>query len=650
MIVNTWNGYAVNDGTTYITFVDSPEYGNAPVEGNTVGRHGLYPLVGGVTYPESAIVLTTYLEVNTPAARAAMRTIFETESGTVKTLIVTGDEGEEQYIQAICEAHVEVDHEPVIFQTVLRVHDDPAWRATEIQTQTESVTANEEVWIITNNGDQIARPILTITPTSLPSGANAYRRFVAVRWRGDAATRYPVDIMNDAWDTAALVTAVKMQADGDDIRVLVNGLFASFWLDDINTNNTSVWLNLDWQAAIDLTLAVAIAATGTVETIEVNEEITALPSSGILLIDDELFLYTSKNDALRQFSILARAAHGTAMAAHIVTDVVYWIQHAIEVQYGSATLPAYTPDSRDEPIFALATSSNTVWDYDNFGGYGVGIGGNVNVTRPGSWLHTGQYYYTDSGTWTYTWYNESQFPLAPGGEPDTTNPWQVMGLYAHTYSNISPQTQRWYRHCPCGITAANFQNGFKRANDGEANWRGRLRSSVQNIVWITEFSIPVPSVGATWQSWSQNETTIGLSAKFIGLDLDYIRVLDGGEQWYLEAGDVTLTFDTSLTPNSYIAPERDNYTMDATITHLESGRALRIVYSIGLNDSLVINTHTREVIDQSDGSSQFQAVRRLPSPRVEWLPLEPGINTFEWTEVNVIGVDVTFDWQERRGA
>jgi hypothetical protein len=349
---------------------------------------------------------------------------------------------------------------------------------------------------------------------------------------------------------------------------------------------------------------------------------------------------------LKRFTIDARAAHATSEAAHTASATVYWIQHAIEIQYGNATLSAYANIDGKEPVIDLPNSSNTSWVYANFGGNPEVTG----VTYTGAWAKTPQYYLTVGGYWVYTWYNESQFPNGPGGSPDTADPWEVIGLFEYLLNNISPPSQRWYRHCPCGVTAANFQNGYKYALTGQANWRGRLRSRTNGGGWLTEYSIPVSSMANTWESWSQNETTLQDNARYISLELDKMQPGDGGSQWHVEASDVTLTFDSNLTPTTYLAPERGNYTIQATLTHVESGLALQITFATTLDNSLVINTETGEITDQSDGSSQFQAVRRLPRPRVEWLPLLPGTNTLQWDETGVVGVDVKFDWRERRGA
>lgn len=60
-------------------------------------------------------------------------------------------------------------------------------------------------------------------------------------WRNCGS--YPVEI-SGGLDTAALVAAGKMQADGSDLVVRVEGKEVSRWLAGMNTPSTKVWINL----------------------------------------------------------------------------------------------------------------------------------------------------------------------------------------------------------------------------------------------------------------------------------------------------------------------------------------------------------------------------------------------------------------------
>ena len=85
-----------------------------------------------------------------------------------------------------------------------------------------------------------------------------------------------------------------MQADGDDLRVWVNGIEVDRWLQDIDTATTQVWVNLDWQPLEEGSLATAVAATGAITTLDLNEDISGFPSNGVLIVGSEAFVYTGK--------------------------------------------------------------------------------------------------------------------------------------------------------------------------------------------------------------------------------------------------------------------------------------------------------------------------------------------------------------------
>lgn len=641
--VISWNGYNLNTAV-YETCIESLLYDNAPVQAQTVERHGRYPLVGGVSRPADTIMLKTVIRPTTAANRAALRTVFETESGNIKTLVVSGDEGAEQFVRAVCEAHYEDDEFGNAFSTVLRIHDDTSWQSTAMQSHLETVIASGQDWEIENDGDQIARPIITITPKDTNDDTNPFRRFMVVAWRGEAILRWPVDIANGSLDTRIASTDFA-QADGDDIRVIINGLQVDHWLVGPDTETTKIWVNLDWQKYIPLTLRTAIADTGTVETIDVNEAIDLMPPTGILLIDSELFLYTGKNNSLRRFTILQRAAHATSMAAHIVDEDVYWIQHDIQITYGNVDLPAPGTDNSSKPIITLASSTNLAFDYDDFG---TNTGTRTGQTAV--WKQPAQLFYDafEPPAWAYTGYSQSQFPTYPSGQPYSVNPWAVAGIFRR--SGVLPPMLEWVLFSPCGISAWNFSNGYKRTNNTTAVWRGYVTSLPLGGADIeyTEYTIPAPSAANEWQTWSRSQSAVGEDVFYIKLKSLYAAGASTGI--FLEMSDALITFDTDLTPLVTIGAQQGNYTMSARLTHVESGLALDISMAMAIDTSLIIDTEAGSITYQLDGSSQFQAVRRHPRSRIEWLPLQPGTNTLRWDEEGVAEVDVSIQWRERRGA
>ena len=135
-----------------------------------------------------------------------------------------------------------------VYHASLVVHGDVRWREVTPATDSWDITASGQTDTRTNSGADVAYPIIDITPTDAKTGDYLYKVYVPIRWRvSKAASNYPLDIVNNGLNTAALVSGSKMQADGDDLRVWVNGIEVDRWLQDINNATTQVWVNLDWE-------------------------------------------------------------------------------------------------------------------------------------------------------------------------------------------------------------------------------------------------------------------------------------------------------------------------------------------------------------------------------------------------------------------
>jgi len=616
MKVVSWDSQSINDGVNYTAVLKNAR-GLPGVSAQMVGRSGRWPLVSGVERPGHKLTLGVSIEGSSDTLRSQLLRWFDPEDETPKALIVEDDDGsDDRYVMAICEAmQADPNGAGLIYVATLAVHGDVRWRHTNEDQVVWNITASGQTQAVTNGGQDDAYPRFTIRPTSNKSGNYNYKRFIPVRWRASAAaSSYPVDICNDSFNTQTLVSGGKMQSDGDDLRVLVDGVEVDRWLDGINTTTTKVWVNLDFQAKWDGTIVSAMLAGDTVTTLDVNEDISGAPSSGILIIDSEAFTYTGKNAALKRFTGVTRAAKGTTAAGHSAGATVWWCQHEIYILYGNASASAPSVDDNYKPVFNLATSTNISWDYDEFG--------EDDGLRTGAWtkqamLSTPTFYTANRGT--------------------DADPWQEIGLLVDSPNDIG----LWRLHNPCGLTVANFQNGEKyRAN---AYWRGQLRSSPNGSTWNLEYSIPSPSAAATWESWSQNET-LASGAKYVGLYLEYYVT---GATSYLEAADVTVTLDSSFTPTIIIGSEQGNYSLDCTITNQTTGEAISLSYTMALNEDLEVDTDAKTVIDLEDDSSQFQALTLVGGARRDWLPLQPGSNTLRFDDTGTSGVTVTVEWGER---
>lgn len=377
------------------------------------------------------------------------------------------------------------------------------------------------------------------------SGWNAsdypHSAFCAVQWRSSKSSTsyrngYPTDITGGGLDTAALVAAGKMRADGNDLRVLVNGQEQPRYLHGMNTSTTKVWVNLFPKIAPALTISAGIAAGGEVASITFNQAINALPSTGqgrIVMIGDELFTYTTKSDAARTIYGVKRAQFNSSAAAHSSGATAHWIQFDIRILYGNPSAVSPSVDEAYRPAFSLS-STNEVWTYTEFG---------VDAqTQPGGW------YLGAASGW---WYG--------GNRGSAANPWVELGMrikmeYEQWGGSLGDYVRRALYN-PCGITHANFANGDKYASDAGVTWMGRILSSTYTLSTLTlEYTIDPPATPATWESWSRSQA-LSANKEWVGQELQVSGGSAPGRVACLEAADCVLTLNSAQTPLVAVMPE-----------------------------------------------------------------------------------------------
>lgn len=421
----------------------------------------------------------------------------------------------------------------------------------------------------------------------------------------------------------AVIRASKLQADGDDLRLQVNGAEADRWLSGINTANTKVWGLLTFAGKQEVTLETALSGAGTIDTIDVNEDISGFPDEGILMIGSEAFVYTDKSNALRRFTGVTRESRGTSAASHSAGVTVWWVQNDVFVLYGNPSVSAPVTDDSKKPIFNLSTSTNTSWDYDEFGETSVT---EIEFPRAGRWSKQKKglptFYTANNGT--------------------NANPWQEMGIYIYTNKG-DVTTGLWVLYNPCGIVSANFQNGQKKTTITAGKWDARIQSSITGESWTTEFVITVPGLLDTWAAWSQNET-LQSNARYVALA--FLNTQDNADR-HLEVADVTVALDSTYTPTTSVGSEQSNYDLACTLTNTTRGEAVELTFNMALNEGLEFDTDNFTVKYLLDNSSQFQGLEVIGSPRAEYLPLSPGDNVLQFDDAGTTGLTITIEYEER---
>ena len=613
--IKSYNGLALNDASFEAYFPEATLFAQVGADISEQQRQEASPLYSAKMLRSRLLPVAVIMRGTFTDQITTLNRYFDVQDAELHKLIVTDTDSVDWYLYATTK-EVPSTHLPEIVYTLYA--PDPIWRTDTQAEDTWAVTASGQTNEITISGNLGANPIYEITPTGAHSPASGltYEKFIPVYNPGSKVfSNYPFDLCGAAFATNALVGAGKMQADGDDLRVYVDGVEVDRWLAGINTANTKVWINLDLAAKKEATLATAIASSGAVATVSFSTAIDSWPSSGRFMIGSEIFTYTGKDNTLKQTSGVTRAAKGSSMAAHSAGDTVRNLEHDIMIKYGNAGLAAPVVDDTKKPIISLTGSTNTSWVYADFR--------DVAGERSGIWARS-----TES------------FLIYTADHGANADPASEMGISLKLTYHTAYQAY-WSLYHPAGITGWNFANGeqYVTAYGGNAN----LDSSPDGSAWATEYTTP-NTAQSTWVAWSDNRATLATGTAY------YIRMGFGPgtgiNNWKTEVADVTLTLASGGVPVTAIGAEISTYELDCTLTNNATGQTLALNFSMGLDETIQVDTEAHTVTYLKDNSNAFAALNPPPA-RNDWLKLAYGVNELEYTETGAAGLTIVTKYKER---
>ena len=625
----SYGGSSINSASTYEAhfirdIFDLPRYTAV-----RVARSGAQPLIGGVNREGRTMFLEVWL--GTSGTMAGLKAIFDPDDEQAKALVAQRSDGTNVYVMAICsEIKEDADGSGLAFVVTLEIHGEVHWQAATATTTRQSISSSGQTFTVSNPGDMLAYPKITITPTSAKSGGNNYQRFVVVEW-GNAygVSNHPVDIVGAGLDTRVSPTTNFATSDGADVRLWVDGKAADFWLGNINTTTTRIWANLDMAAGVSLTLDGGIDASAT--TLTFNEAITDLPAAGLLLLNSgEVVTYTSKDNAAQTVSGVVRGAKNTTAATQADGTAVKWLQHDIVITYGDATLAAYVSDDTKKPVFTLASSTNTSWVYS-------GVFGDDARRRTGGWVPSAG---LGSGTADAGYGFTRDHSVS--GTAELVSPWDCVGV-----SQVNEGITRFWLYNPRGVSAANITGGkTKTAVAAAAASFARVETSADGNVWITELAITA-TANTSWTTFSQNLTSLYTSStketKYVALTIE--EGMDDAESYKAQITAVTMTLQTGVTVA--VGAENSAYSTDIVIANSTRSEQIRVRTAVATDVPIEIDCANFTAVRTDDNSSVIGAIDAATLRRKRWMSLNTGDNTIAVTETGLAGVGVDFDLNER---
>lgn len=282
---------------------------------------------------------------------------------------------------------------------------DSRWHAAAATSAVGHLTATGQTVSLTNAGNATDdRPVFILKPTVQKPAANAwkYRRYANVANRVNRSLLdWPLELTNagspNAFGHAALVTAVKSQADGDDVRVLLNGreiprYFGENGATDPNSAGATVWATPKLSAMMQVHLLAAITNVSPANGGELQVlrgEVRGWPKVGRLMHPTtfEVFSYTGWTEANASgnaaFTGIKRAQLGSTATAASAGDQLLRHEHKIEIVYGHTGIGA--PESRPEskPLLDLTSATLTKIRHEWIEFYD-----GLYPSRPGGWVRS----------------------------------------------------------------------------------------------------------------------------------------------------------------------------------------------------------------------------------------------------------------------
>lgn len=629
-----WNSLDINNGTPFNAYIKVGQRTNLTANAVTVPRAGDFPFLSDTQLTPHVFVIEVYIAAGQTidTNRELLKQYFNVMDKTRHTLVArdTATLTTQYYLTGFPVRITQQNGSKNGFDITLAV-EYPYFQLVTATSDSWPITGTGDTQAITNAGNIPVPPVITLTPTTTKGAGLTWRRYVSIYNNLDKSFVAPLDITGGGLDTATLTTA-KMQADGDDFRVWMDGSFSDRWLDSMDTAATKCWVNYSLKSRHEATLLTTVNAAATTlaftQTRASLDFLRALKqvNNNTLLIESEAITFTASNIDLINYQItsVSRGAKTTTAAGHTAPITVRHLEHDLWILYGDSTLSAPDVDDDYKPIFSLA-STNGAWTWSNFSDNDSNRSGvwqaGVSASRTGL-----SYIFTD---------DENTF----------VDPSEAMGMALASFNDSRIQFEigvlEWLFSHPSGMTAVTYSGKMYNTDSWPAI--AGLQYLQPNTAWFTASNEGPPTVAESWESFGPSAVTLGGTYETVRLALDGALEPNLGEAALIQFTGVTATFASANLPTIALAAEAAINFFDFKITNNTSGEYLLVTTPCPLNMALTIDCANKEAY-LADGT---RVIVRLSTDRENWLDLSAGSNTLQFDDVGTVAITGTVAHRDR---
>jgi hypothetical protein len=641
--VTEFNGHSLE--TNYIVRIPEsvPPTGEADV--NYAPQYEDWPMQSGKTLKERSLPLS--IEILSGGSADELLGWFDPALQDEMQLVAEEEDGTEWYLMA------STKKVPTLTDHMMNVElevGDPVWRSVTPIVESWTVTSSGSTHVVNNPGPQDAYPIIRIKPQAVKGGGYNYSRFVTTYNQTDNAGFTMVNVVRNGsthtLDHAALVTAGKALASGNDFRVMDGSkqLYRYAGGGGWNSTTLKVFTYLYYSPRCELTLANDINIGDTVTEIEFEQ--TALNYSALqrlktfksklLLIDDEVFTFGAASEATWKATDALRAQRFSAAGGHSAGATVRWLEHDLNIIYGNASATAPSVPTGYQPMFDLATSTDWSHVYSNY--YDPAY-----PNRPGAWRGV-----VESSKWNA--YGGDTNVYTANHNTDSSGVASEMGLRIASFNYLSKwQTEQavlyWQLNNSFGsISAITFSAERYKLATATVGVAG-LQEYYQNV-WRILSAIVAPTANNVWQSIGP--TTVSLTAPSTAVRFYLNGTVNGiaSNLLAMEYDSVTVAHNSNYVPMISMGAENSEYNLNMYVTNSTTVETLHAERTMKLVEELEINCDEKSVFYEAN-TDAYDAMRWDSDVRRVWMHLQNGDNTVRVVETGLTDVDIEVEFERR---